>query len=512
MPGTYNANANAILLADQLARNPKLQAEFWSRKLSESATMHNAFEAFTSSIEGRPEGVTSIFAKKNDLAAGGGQRINFTVIGTPGGPGVKGAEELSGNTSVPLQQVWGVDVEWQRDAVEWTKDVFEMLAAGKQLESTSLRLLGKKMGINRQNMMMMKLFKQSGAFFYRPNNRASTNALLSTDVLSLNEATVAREQLGRRGAQSVQSSLGPNGSPIDGYLIFGGRTAFLPIRNDDGFQLALSNGGVRGNNNPLFKGSLVDFQGMPFFEMRQTHEAWDDYIGDPMNPLAKNAVEFSIATAAGDCQIIANASNLKHRYTQFFPGYAYKFLSTDTPSPDSTEYYAWACNPDGSRAFLAYTGSGNNGNRITITKILATTAGTSTKGNKTVGLLTTGTSPTVSSNVITPDSDSNLPLTNGGTAWVYTDKVQAGAIIVPANSRGTTYGRSFGFGAMSGAFAYGRIEKARISQERDYGFVIGRGYEEIFGVGVPTNALGEPNGYLVIEHAIEHPLYPCPSI
>ncbi|MCH1922868.1 hypothetical protein L9G15_25995, partial [Shewanella sp. A3A] len=79
----------------------------------------------------------------------------------------------------------------------------------------------------------------------------------------------------------------------------------------------------------------------------------------------------------------------------------------------------------------AYTGSGNKGNQIVITKILATTAGTSTKGAKIVGQLNLGTTPTVAAIVITPDADSNLP-----AGYVYKDQVQAGAYIIQANARG----------------------------------------------------------------------------
>lgn len=517
MSGTYNADANAVTLADMLALDSKLKGEAWSRLLDEAATQHNAFSGFTSPLTSKtPRGVRSIFCMKRDLKAGGADNVNFSTIGTPGGPGVDGATELSGNTSTPKMKTWSVAVGYHRDAVEFTEDQFEFLAAGRSLQSTTLDLLGRKMGIHRQNRMMMRLIKRVDGNVIRPNNRASVDALLSTDVLGLDTCTTARARLGRIGGMPMQTRNGPQGSPIDGYLVFGGRTAFLPIRNDDGFQLALAQGHARGTQNANFTGELIDWQGMPFFEMRETDEAWDDYSGSPLAATGWNNVEFSTASTAANCKFVTNASNTKSLYFQFWAGYAYKFLDTDSPSADSNVYYAWACNPDGSRAFLRYTGSANTGNIITVDRILAGndvgadgggSGGTSTKGYKTVGSLTTGTTSTTSSNVITLGTGANLP-----SGYVYTDKIQAGAYLIQANARGVCYGRSYVFGAMAAAFAFGRIERAMIEQERDYGFVKGRGYKEIFGVDVVKNPLGKPVGYLLVEHAIEHEGYPCPSV
>lgn len=508
MPGAYNSNANAVTLADQLAVDPKLRGEAYSRLLDEAARQHNAFEGFTSELSAKtPRGVRSIFCSKRDLSKGGADTVNFNVIGTPGGPGADGSTELTGRTSRPIMRTWPVRVGWHRDAVEFTKDQIEFLSAGRSLVATTLELLGHKMGIHRQNRMMMRLKKGVDGNVYRPNNRPTTNDLVATDTLSLDLGSSARARLGRIGGMPMQTKKSSTGSPIDGYLIFAGRTAMLPIRNDDGFQVALAQGTARGESNANFTGELIDWQGMPFLEMRETDEAWDDYTGGAMTPTGVNNVLFNTTSAAGDCKLITNAANTLSQYFQFFSGFAYKFYEDETPAADNTEYYAWACNPDGSRVFLAYTGSGNNGNQITITKILASAAGTSTKGNKIVGQLNLGTTPTVSAHVLTPDADSNLP-----EGWVYKDEVQAGAVILQANAKGVVIGTSFVFGAMAACFAYGRIERAMISQDRDYGFVNGKGYEEIFGTGVTKNPLGKPVGYLLVEHAIEHEGYPCPSI
>lgn len=507
MPGTYNANAAAVTLADQVAQDASLRGALYSRKLDVTATQHNAFSAFMSDVGSNPRGVSSIFAIKRDTKAGGADRVTFSTIGTPGGPGADGATELTGNTSVAKMKTWTVRVGYHRDAVEYTKDQFDFLSAGGMLESTTLELLGKKMGIHRQNRMMMRLIKDADGNVYRPNNRTSLDALVATDTLSLDLCANSRARLQRIGGRPIKTTMGPNGSPVNGFLIFGGSTAFLPIRNDDGFQTALSNGHIRGIQNANFTGELIDWQGTPFYELPEIDEQWDDYIGSPMSPTGWNNTAFSTSSAGSACKLITNSSNTKSLYFQFWKGYGYKFYDDESPSADSDTYYGWACNPDGSRVFFSYVGSDNNGNQITLTNILATTAGTSTKGSKTVGELDLGTTPTVSSHVITPDTDANVP-----EGFTYSDEIQAGAYLIQANAKGVAIGNSYVFGAMSASFAFGRIERAMIEQERDYGFVKGRGYEEIFGTGTILGPNGKPVGYLLVEHAIEHESYPVPSI
>lgn len=507
MSGTFNANANAVTLADQVAMDSALKGVLYSRKLDVTATQHNAFSAFMSDVGMNPRGVSSIFAIKRDLKAGGADSVKFSVMGTPGGPGADGATELTGRTSSSKMKTWQVRVGYHRDAVEYTKDQFDFLSAGGQLESTTLELLGKKMGIHRQNRMAMRLIKDASGNIYRPNNRASADALLATDTLSLDLCSNARARLQRIGGRPIKTTMGPNGSPVNGYLIFGGTSAFLPIRNDDGFQTALSNGHIRGTTNANFTGELIDWQGTPFYECPEVDEDWDDYIGSPMSATGWNNTAFTTASDETDCKFITNSSNTLSQYFQFWRGFAYKFYDDESPSADSNTYYAWACNPDGSRCFVSYTGSSNNGNTILLSGILATAAGGSTLGNKTVGNLSLGTTPTVASNIITPDSNANVP-----TGFTYSDRVQAGAYLIQANANGVPLGYSYVFGAMAASFAFGRIERAMIEQERDYGFVKGRGYEEIFGTGLILGPSGTPRGYLLVEHAIEHESYPVPTV
>lgn len=511
--GKFNSDPSVQDIQNAVAMDPKLKGELYSRKLEMTSHQHNAFEKFTSSaprngIHGSG-GVRSIFCRKDDLKVGGGDTVNFNVIGPPGGPGVRGNEELTGNTSAVKMATYPVIVDWFRDAFEMDRDLYEKLSAGQILESTTLNMLAMKMGMQKQHDQMMRLIKAADGNIYRPNNRASKNALLATDTLSLEVALSARARLTTIGATPIMHKLSNTGSPIQGYLMFASNMAMLPVRNDDGYQTAIANGAVRGDGNNNFSGELVSWQGMPWYEYPIIDQAWDDYIGSPILAKALLGVSFGAGSAIGACKLIVNASNSKSRYFQFFDGYDYKFTQGQSAAPDATEYYAWIINPDGSLGFVAYTGSGNNGNQITITKILTPNgAGVSTIGNTTVGELAVNT--TADPDEWTGDN-STLPATGVNGAWTYTDEFVAGAMIIQANAKGVPYGRSYVFGSFASCFAHGRIEMNQISEKRDYGFVHGRGFETIFGTGVTTNANKKPVGYLLVEHAVEHEGYPVPS-
>jgi hypothetical protein len=508
MPGTYNANANAQQLADAVAMDPKLKGELYSRYLEQASQGHNAFAKFTSESDkksGANGGVRSIFALKKDLKAGGTDTVNFNVLGPPGGPGVMGSQELTGNTSSSLMATYKIRVGWFRDAVEFTRDVFEFLSAGKMLDRTTFDLLSKKMGLLKQNHMMMRLIRGANGNVFRPNNRATTNDLIATDTVSLAMANSSRARLRTIGGQPIYQKLNSTGSQVDGFLQFYSDMAMLNVRNDDGYQSALAQGGTRGDNNENFTGELVKWSGMPWYEFPSIDEKWDDFIGSPLQPKAVLKVAFSTASAGAACVLKSSTTNVKSRYFQFFRGYDYLFTEDQTASPDAGKYYAWIVNPDMSVGFVEYTGTGNNGNQIVVDKILSPNgAGTSAKGYTTVGDLSVNTTAN-------PDiwlgGNGNLP-----AGFTYTDSFVSGAVIIQANSKGTQIGYGFVFGAMSACYAHGRIEMAPISQERDYGFVNGRGYETIFGTGLALDPFKKPCGYLLSEVAMEHEGYPTPSV
>ena len=510
----YNSQPTVDTLAAALAQDAGLRQNAISRLFEQQSGQHNALKQFTSSFDPKMmigSGPGSVFIEKTDLRAGGAQTVVFNTIGIPGGPGVSGDTELTGNTSTSAKGTYNVTVDWQRDGVEFTRDELEMLTAGRSLSQTSFDLLTQKAGLTKQNYMFRRLYDSADGNVFRPNNRASTDALLSTDTMSLDLSVEANARLTTLGAKPLMRNRSKTGCPVDNYLIFATKNSMLPIRGDSSFQTAISNADNRGDQNALFTGKLMDWQGNPFYEFPVTDQDWDDFKGGPLEAKAVVGVAAEPEATGVFNKLIVSAANTKSRYFQWFAGYDFVHNRVETPtSTAANTYYGWACNPDGSRVFFSYAGN-HNGNQITLTAILSPAVASTTLDATTVGNLTLGTSPSVSSNVITLGTGTNLPTTGANGTWVYSNKIQSGAVIFQANANGVIYTRSFAFGAMAACFAHGRVMMNEIEQERDYGFVKGRGYEMIFGTGVTKNAsVKKPVGYLVIEHAVDVPGYAVP--
>lgn len=518
----YNAEPRNSTLAEVLNMAPNARQDAVVAYFHKASAQHNALMAFCSTFDpnARNGGSRSIFCEKTDLRAGGKSRVHFNTIGMPGGPGAVGAGQLTGNESKSLIGNYDATVDWIRDAVSLTQDEIEMIEAGRNLKATLMQLLAKKMGLTKQNHLLQRL-KLSAVSdnIYRVGNRANTNALTADDTLSLDVSNTARAMLNTLGATPLTRDLNSVGSPVHNYMLFASETAFLPIRNDSLFSTA-KDADVRGTGNANFTGRLLDWQGNHNYEFPVTDMAWDDYRGGPLIAKAKVTVEAKPATVGGP-KLIVNASNTLSRYFQWFDGHPFQFSRQEAlPNLSGNEYYGWACNPDGSRVFFAYNGLNGivGGNQLTITKILAPAQSGTTVDQAQVGQLHVGASAAYvsgSTGPFTPGGSTSgaksLPATGPNGAWVYTDTIAPGAVILQANSQGVVYGRSFMLAAMAALMAHGRVKMAEIEQNFDYDYVMGKGFQMIFGTGVVKDPNGIPNGYVLIEHAMDIIGYPCPS-
>ncbi len=525
---SFNTEPNVQTLAQILAMSPNARQDAITAMFHKGAAQHNCLSRFSSQFDPNAKngGITSVFAEKTELRAGGKARVHFNTIGMPAGPGVTGADTLTGNESKAALNTYSVAVDWVRDAISLTDDDIEMIESGRNLQRTLKELLFAKMGLVKQNRMLCSLIDYAYNLsttpanwtngvhrgnVYRVGNRASVHDLTPDDQLDLPTTNICRQLLNTLGANPLKKNEAKTGCPINKFLLFAGDTALLPIRNDSLFTTA-KDADVRGAMNANFTGELLDWQGNPFYEFPVTDMPWDDYKGGPLVAKAKVAVEAKPTTSTP--KLIVNAGNTKSLYFQFFDGYnrANRTPRIETaPTLTAVEYYAWACNPDGSRVFFAYNG-GHNGNQITITKILCPAQNGTTVDQTTVGQLVVGADAAYASGSTGVFTVGGSGCTLPTTRWTYTDTIAPGAIILQANSQGTTYTRSFMLASMAGMFANGRVKMAEIAQNFDYDFVKGNGFQMIFGTGVCLDPLGVPNGYILIEHAYEYTGYPCPAL
>lgn len=520
---SYNPAPNPQTLTEVLAMAPNARQDMITAYFHKASAQHNALMNFTSSFDPNSVngGVRSVFAEKTDLRAGGKSRVHFNTIGMPAGEGAIGDGVLTGNESKSTIGTYSATVDWIRDAVSLTQDEIEMIESGRNLEATLKQLLAKKMGLVKQNHMLQRLKSSAvAANTYRVGNRASTNALTPDDVLSISVSNICRSKLNTLGATPLMKDTSKVGCPISKFMLFASDTAFLPIRNSSLFTTA-TNADVRGRDNANFTGELLDWQGNPHYEFPITDMAWDSYKGGPLLAKAVVSVEAAPGTVGGP-KLIVNASNTRSRYFQWFDGMTFQFSRQESlPNLSGNEYYGWACNPDGSRVFFAYSGLNAvlGANQITITKILCPAVSGTTIDQVSVGDLNIGSTAayasgssgvfTVSGTVASGKKAVDTAGPDG--TFVLTDTIAPGAVILQANSQGTVYSRSFMLASMAGMFAHGRIKMAEIEQNFDYDYVMGNGFQMIFGTGVCLDPNGVPNGYVLIEHAIDVVGYPCPT-
>lgn len=536
---SYNSDAVVSDWATAIAANPDLAEKAWAMKLHRDAMTNDDLSAFESSAvepgsraSMDPNTPRGIICRKTDFSKLGGDTMVFQVMGPPAGPGVQGEAELTGKTSTPTFDTYTCTVEFKRDAVEYTKKHLKKFASKDQVIPATQAFMSQKSGLRRQREMMLYFRRYASGNVYRPNGRLSRNTLTWDDTLDPSAASKAKARATMNGAAPITKLRSRFGTIVHGYLCFATEEAMFGVRDHTGYQNALQHAGERGDANPLFTGRLVPYNGVHYFEHHVVNPGWNDIIGSPLAPRARLRVGFGVDSASGDCILKAGtgSGSTTNLYFQDFLGYDYLFTEGQQTSADSAEYYAWIVNPDGSLGFIAYTGSGNNGNQITVTKILNpdNTADASTKGQTTVGNITCAGDFSAADTPLWglnhagnayADGNGGGTVAIGGGAGVsntsadhvYTSEFDAGATIIQANANGVPLGWSFLFGSMAAVRGYGQQE-INIKQKRDYDWVTGMGYEGCWGQALCQRSDGQTNGYVLVEHAIHPEGFDIPAL
>ena len=435
-------------------------------------------------LEG-PEGSDRPVWVKTDLAAGGADKVFFNAIASLGGDGVHGDEVLEGNEESLAIGSYSCQVDFVRHAVGLTKKDIEFLAAGRSIEAAAAPLVATWLGRKRQRDMLMKFITSAaGLNTLRPNNKANRDSLLATDALST--SLIAQ-------ANAVSTSIGA--SPInimeDGFskvyemLFLATEDSLTPLANSSSWLQAQQYAGTRGDDNILFRGGFTRWNGNTKLHHKVVDADTPGPIGSPLLP--KALLGDSIAAGATTIAITGGgraSSGTANKYFECFSGAPYRYLESDsTGSTDAGTYYMVVVNvsgPDkGKWGFYSYTGSANDGNKITIVNRL--------------GAAATGARVT----------------TLGGVTWDATKNTDAhptGSVVLQANANGVPIGFSLCLGKGSGLRAYGSIRHELVQNTSDYGHRMGWAYQSIYGQQVRRDSgvsgSNQPRGYVLIEHAV----------
>lgn len=524
----YNADSIVNTLATALANDPNAVAKKWASQMREGARSVDDFSMF----EGG-EGSGKPFVVRSDLSGtGAGQTVLFNVMSQPTGGGARGETALRGNESTVQFQTFACTVDFWRDAIAPTKKELQFLAASGNLKAEFLKMLSAKLGRRRMNDMKMMLKLQGVGNTIFPNGRKTSASLNALDTLTPSGITNAVPQWRRLGGQSIVVK-NKNGSPVYKPMVYIPDAAIAGIKNSNSYEQAAMLGGNQDNEtNAMFSGKLLDWNGVGLFE----HVSVDpegDQAADPLAPRALQGVAFGSNSAQASCVLRSDTLakvNLKVPYMAWLGGYGYEWYEgqltdTRTLAPNGTSwatfysaitaavYYAWLVNPDGSVGFVRYTGSGNNGNQITLTGILDPNG----------ALVSTIGSATLGNMVATGDAwgytGGDYVRANGGTGgasncspdFVFASNFDAGAYIIPCNANGAVDMNSLMLGKNSAVRAYVG-DDTMIKQPEDYDFVQGAGYETIFGQAPCIRTDLKTPGYSLLKHAGQHPGLEVPTL
>lgn len=530
---SYHSESVVSTLAAAVAADPSVVAKVYSQQLRKGARSVDDFSMF----EGG-EGSGKPFIVRKDIAsAHAGDEVKFTVMSQPRGPGARGEQPLRGNESSVDFKTFGCVVDFWRDAFKFTKKQLKFMAGGGGVKSAVLLSLREKLGRRRMNDMKMALKLQGVGNTIYPNARKTLASLNALDTLTPSGITNAIPQWRRLGGRSIVVT-SKHGSPVYKPMVYIPDAAIASIKNSSSYEQAALHGGARSNEeNPLFSGKLLDWNGVGLFEHASV-DPENDQCADPLAPRAMLGVGFGVDSAAADCVLRSdtiNKADLKTPYMAWMGGYAYEWYegqasSTALTAPGgvawttfytgitSATYFGWIINPDGSVGFVSWTGgaNGNNGNQIKVTAILNpdNTADGSTKGVATLGnFIATGDTwgLNTAGNAYTRAAGGTGGTSNCSPDFVWTSEFDAGAYIIPCNANGAVDMCSLILGQDTAVRAYVG-DDLLVGDKDDYSFVDGGGYETIFGQAPCIRTDGKTSGYSVLRHAGQHPGLEVPTL
>ncbi|MEI7957630.1 MAG: DUF4043 family protein [Verrucomicrobiota bacterium] len=422
---------------------------------------------------------------KTDLSKGGGDKVFFNTIASLGGDGVHGDEVLEGNEEALTIGSYSCQVDFIRHAAGLTKKDIEFLAAGRSIEAAAAPLVAKWLGRKRQRDLLMKFITSGvGLNTIRPNNKATRDDLTADDALSTGIIAQSNAIATSIGARPV-NIMATGYSKVFEYLFLATEDSLAPLANSSSWLQAQQSAGTRGDENVLFRGGYTRWNGSTILHHKVVDADTPGPIGSPLLPkallgdaVAAGTVAFAV-TGGGRA-----ASGAANKYFECFSGAPYRYLETDSvTSSDANTYYFVVVNVSGADkgkwGFYSYTGSANDGNKITV----ASRLGAAASGARVTTL--------------------------GGVTWnaaKNTDVHPTGSVVLQANKNGVPIGYSVCMGAGAGLRAYGSLRHELVQNTSDYGHRMGWAYQSIYGQQVRRDSgitgSNQPRGYVLVEHAV----------
>jgi hypothetical protein len=125
---------------------------------------------------------------------------------------------------------------------------------GGQFDNLTNRLLRKRLGKKKsEDMLMILKATATASNIIRPNFKPTRESIRTADTIGTTTMTKAGLVLSGLGGTPVKIGKSEVGADIEQYLFFGHQYALSTLKSESAYLQAITNAGVRGGANPLFR-------------------------------------------------------------------------------------------------------------------------------------------------------------------------------------------------------------------------------------------------------------------
>lgn len=470
--GTSYPVLNVTTTTNLTDQTSKVREEKWVRRIVQGAD-YLYQECPLAEMMGEGD-VGKAIVKLTDTQALAGNTVNVPTMGGFAGPFVQGEGTRTGNEQ--KFQVGNFQVKIGRGwfGVAYTGVARDETLIGGRYDRAINDGLRAQHAKKRNDDMLMTLIAAAGSTgrnILFPGTVTTRSGLLSASVVSTTLLTNAKLKLSTNGAMPM--SLGPMDSGKSRpkrFMFMSPHNALVSLDTESAYTDARTQGGVRGDGNPMFTGEYTEWNSMGIYRWQHVdHGNWGS-VGSPLLPRAFLGVALTGADTAsvlyGGGNATAAAASPAPAYFEFFSNAPWTYHNGNTIAADtSTTRYLKIINSDGT-GYGRYSYKVNDGKNITI-----------------------------------------LARVSGGTQ---TNDHPVGSKIVETNANGVPFARSLAFGQQILAVGQGSINGSvaspqmgrRTEEIRNHGNDIAVGAEAAWGCAAISRADGVKPGFLIVEHAI----------
>lgn len=498
-PGAY-PNIATTTLAGYVSGNSAVQQQLWIDRVLDTNGASYQSTPFADAMTGRikigkaanDSQLKKAVVEITDTSKVRGDTINITSYAGIGGEGAAGdnarngteAQIVSGNMTVKIgNQLFSIG--YKQSAVD--KSMIGQEVTKSKTFNDGLRALHNK---RKNDTIIWRMLGAAGygasAFAGTPNANliyppgvANRAALKSANTVDLPTIMAAGDVLPGNGAMPMDTTQDSGGSVGELFMFMAADKSLYDLEADPTLTQVLQYGWDRGVNNPIFAGGFVKVRGHGLYRWVHRDHANYDNIGSPLLPRAKLGAVTTNADAivihGGGLLYVADTTPKWFKNFSNAPVTMYGDINSIAATTATTRYILVI----GSGGYSQWSYTVNNGNQITTTAKVASTA---------------------------------------TTPYVHA----VGDVIVECNVLGTAIGRSLMFGAQAVVGGIGSIngnpaspEMGRlVRQELDLQNDISVGVEGCAGYSAVQRAGDNAYpGFVVVEHALSPTAVPgAPTI